>query len=123
MSRPTKRRRWRTSQAMLARARQLRREQTPAEALLWEHLRNRRLKGLKFRRQHPVGRFVADFYCAQHRLIVELDGAVHRMQGEYDALRTEELERDGYRVIRFTDNQVERDLEWVLERIAEACEG
>jgi len=107
----------------LARARQLRREQTPAEALLWEHLRNRRLKGLKFRRQHPVGRFVADFYCAQHRLIVELDGAVHRMQGEYDALRTEELERDGYRVIRFTDNQVERDLEWVLERIAEACEG
>jgi len=123
MSRPTKRRRWRTSQAMLARARQLRREQTPAEALLWEHLRNRRLKGLKFRRQHPVGRFVADFYCAQHRLIVELDGAVHQMQGEYDALRTEELERDGYRVIRFTDNQVERDLEWVLERIAEACEG
>ena len=123
MSRPAKRRRWRTSQAMLARARQLRREQTPAEALLWEHLRNRRLKGLKFRRQHPVGRFVADFYCAQHRLIVELDGAVHRMQGEYDALRTEELERDGYRVIRFTDNQVERDLEWVLERIAEACEG
>ena len=123
MSRPTKRRRWRTSQAMLARARQLRREQTPAEALLWEHLRNRRLKGLKFRRQHPVGRFVADFYCAQHHLIVELDGAVHRMQGEYDALRTEELERDGYRVIRFTDNQVERDLEWVLERIAEACEG
>jgi len=123
MSRPAKRRRWRTSQAMLARARQPRREQTPAEALLWEHLRNRRLKGLKFRRQHPVGRFVADFYCAQHRLIVELDGAVHRMQGEYDALRTEELERDGYRVIRFTDNQVERDLEWVLERIAEACEG
>ena len=123
MSRPTERRRWRTSQAMLARVRQLRREQTPAEALLWEHLRNRRLKGLKFRRQHPVGRFVADFYCAQHRLIVELDGAVHRMQGEYDALRTEELERDGYRVIRFTDNQVERDLEWVLERIAEACEG
>ena len=123
MSRPAKRRRWRTSQAMLARARQLRREQTPAEALLWEHLRNRRLKGLKFRRQHPVGRFVADFYCAQHRLIVELDGAVHQMQGEYDALRTEELERDGYRVIRFTDNQVERDLEWVLERIAEACEG
>jgi len=123
MSRPTKRRRWRTSQAMLARARQLRHEQTPAEALLWEHLRNRRLKGLKFRRQHPVGRFVADFYCAQRRLIVELDGAVHRMQGEYDALRTEELERDGYRVIRFTDNQVERDLERVLERIAEACEG
>jgi len=94
MSPLTKRRRWRTSAVMLARARQLRREQTPAEALLWGHLRNRRLKGLKFRRQHPVGRFVADFYCAQHRLIVELDGAVHQRQREYDDLRTEELERE-----------------------------
>ena len=108
---------------MLARARQLRREQTPAEALLWEHLRNRRLKGLKFRRQHPVGRFVADFYCAQHHLIVEVDGAVHERQREYDELRTEELTRDGYRVLRFTDSQVERNLEWVLEQIAKASEG
>jgi len=121
MSHPTKHRRWRTSPAMLARARQLRREQTPAEALLWEHLRNRRLKGLKFRRQHPVGRFVADFYCAQHRLIVELDGAMHQRRREYDDLRTEKLERDGYRVLRFTDSQVERKLEWVLEQIAKAC--
>ncbi len=122
MSRPTKRRRWRTSAPMLARARQLRREQTPAEALLWEQLRNRRFMGLKFRRQHPVGRFIADFYCAQHRLVVELDGAVHQKQQGYDDLRTEELETDGYRVLRFTNSQVEQDLEWVLEQIAKACE-
>lgn len=123
MSHPTKRQRWRTSATMQARARQLRCEQTPAEALLWEHLRNRRFMGLKFRRQHPLGRFVADFYCAQHRLVVELDGAVHQKRGEYDDLRTEELEAKGYRVLCFTNSQVVQDLEWVLEQIARACAG
>ena len=70
------------------RARELRRELTPIEAILWQRLRSRRLAGLKFRRQHPVGPFITDFYFAERKLIIEIDGDTHTDQARYDASRT-----------------------------------
>ena len=76
-----------TTAALDQRARELRRKATPAEAILWEALRAGRLDGLKFRRQHAIGRFILDFYCATHRLCVEVDGEVHEKQRERDMAR------------------------------------
>ena len=113
--------RMRTSALIQQRARELRQEMTPAERALWERLRNRRLGGLKFRRQHPLGRFIADFYCASHRLIIELDGPVHKAQRDYDAARAEHLRERGYRILRFSNEQVLNDIEKVLKVIEAAC--
>ena len=109
-----------TSQAIQEQARQLRREMTPAERVLWDRLRNRRFLGLKFRRQHPLGRFIADFYCAEHRLVIELDGDVHLARREYDQARTNALRNYGYRVLRFSNDAVLQCLDEVLETIAAA---
>ena len=103
-----------------ARARQLRREQTDAERLLWSRVRDRRLLGLKFRRQYPVGPYLADFCCIEQRLIVELDGGQHVEQVLRDAARTAVLARYGYRVLRFWDHEVLMATEAVLERIVDA---
>ena len=97
------------------RARRLRRTQTDAEALLWRHLRNRQFAGLKFRRQAPVGSYVVDFLCEDEKLIVELDGGQH--SAEADRERTEQLERESYRVIRFWNNEVLGNVEGVLEQL------
>ena len=113
--------RWRTTAAIQDRARELRREQTPAEQQLWARLRNKQLYGLKFRRQHPIGRFIADFSCVSERLVVELDGDSHSTQEEYDQERTAWLEDRGYRVIRFANRQIERQLDAVLAEIARQC--
>ncbi len=110
-----------TSPLIQQRARELRRRATEAERVLWERLRNRRLGGLKFRRQHPLGPYIVDFYCAEHRLVIEVDGPIHERQKERDALRTEYLEAYGYRVLRFTNEDVLTDIEAVLERILAAC--
>src|SRR5689334_15835600 len=82
--------------------RELRKASTTAERILWEHLRNGKLAGLKFRRQHPLLKFIADFYCHEKKLVVELDGAVHNAKeiAAYDKYRTFELEGSGVRVIR-----------------------
>ncbi|MFQ6015763.1 MAG: endonuclease domain-containing protein [Anaerolineae bacterium] len=109
--------------AIRQRARELRRPQTPAEARLWQRLRRRQLNGHYFRRQHPIGNLIVDFYCAKARLVVEVDGDVHAMQEEHDAARTEWLEERGYRVIRFSNKQVFGKLNAVLESILAACEG
>ncbi len=77
---------------------QLREALTPAEQVLWEALRDKRLNGLKFRRQHPVEQFILDFYCPLHKLAVELDGSVHDAHGEQDAARTAHLEAHGLQV-------------------------
>jgi very-short-patch-repair endonuclease len=84
--------RWRSRAAVQIRAQQLRREDTPAEAMLWSRLRNRQLNGLKFRRQHPIGRFIVDFCCAEQSLILEIDGSVHDQQADYDQARTDALQ-------------------------------
>jgi very-short-patch-repair endonuclease len=98
-------------------AKDLRRESTPAEIRLWEALRRKKLHGFHFRRQHPVGRFIADFYCSACKLVIEIDGEIHNEQSEYDAARTEEMESYGYQVIRFQNQQVFDDLDSVLEAI------
>jgi very-short-patch-repair endonuclease len=102
-------------------ARDLRVHQTPAESILWEALRNRRLDGLKFRRQHPVGPFVIDFCCPERRLAIELDGAVHAAQRENDAERESLLAKAGYRVVRFPNEAVRDNLPAVLAAIRTAA--
>lgn len=82
-------------------ARQLRRSQTDAERKLWTRLRARQVNGLKFRRQHPIGRYIVDFCCPEHQLVVELDGGHHARQARADEHRTKFLVQLGYRVLRF----------------------
>jgi very-short-patch-repair endonuclease len=107
---------------MLHRARELRQPQTPAEERLWSCLRDSQLEGLKFRRQHPIGPFIVDFYCAQKRLVIEVDGDSHFTdeQMEYDRARTAWLEEQGCKVIRFTNTDVMDSLDEVLVEIIEA---
>ena len=100
------------------RAKSLRREMTDVEKILWYHLRNRRLGGFKFRRQYPMGSYVVDFICVECKLIVELDGGQHAEQTIYDSKRTAWIEKQGYKVIRFWNNEVTRQKDAVLERIA-----
>jgi very-short-patch-repair endonuclease len=97
-----------------------RRSATPAEAALWGALRGRQLAGAKFRRQHPRGRFILDFYCAEAHLVIEVDGGVHDEpdQAAYDRVRTEHLVAGGLRVMRVTNREVLTDLAGVLRRIA-----
>ena len=104
------------------RAKELRRQPTTAEKILWEELRDRRLFGLKFRRQHPLGTYIADFYCPANRLIVEIDGDIHRFQRENDQIRTNQLEEKGFKIIRFWNYEVEDQLDAVLGTIAENCD-
>jgi very-short-patch-repair endonuclease len=106
-----------TPPAIYARARELRQDLTHAETIMWNALRDRRLNGLKFRRQHPVGLFIADFYCAKYRLIVEVDGGIHEHTIEEDLSRTRQLADYGYRVIRFSNNEIEMNLPQVLSTI------
>jgi very-short-patch-repair endonuclease len=99
-------------------ARQMRREPTPAEDKLWQQLRGKKLLGLKFRRQHAIDRFIVDFYCREARLIIEVDGPIHDYTQEEDKIRQEFLESQGYRVLRFSNEQVLTEIEGVLETIA-----
>jgi very-short-patch-repair endonuclease len=98
-------------------AKDFRKQSTPAEACLWEALRRKKLYGFYFRRQHPVGRFIADFYCSDCKLVIEIDGEIHNEQSGYDAARTEEIETYGYQVIRFQNQQILNDLDSVLKTI------
>ena len=99
------------------RARRLRSDQTEAERKLWARLRARQLCGVKFRRQHPIGLFVADFCCVERGLVIELDGGQHAEQVDADRRRSAFLAGRGYRVLRFWDNDVMEDTDAVLERI------
>ncbi len=100
----------------------LRKNMTPAEATLWTMLKNSRLEGRKFRRQHSFGRYILDFYCPSEKLGIELDGAVHFHEKaiEYDHERKLFLNYFGVRVIRFENKVVFEDPEWLLNRIVEA---
>ncbi|HEX7594624.1 MAG TPA: endonuclease domain-containing protein [Anaerolineae bacterium] len=107
---------------MQARARELRRAMTPAEKKLWQHIRLGQL-GAQFRRQHAVGPYIVDFFCAKAKLVIEIDGDVHAdpEQAARDAERTEWLnEQKDYRVIRFWNNEVLRNMESVRMKISEA---
>lgn len=97
--------------------RELRKNLTPAERVLWQELRGRKLVGTKWKRQDNVDRFIADFLCKEHRLIVEVDGGIHETQQEYDHLRTEIINVHGYRVIRFKNEEILEGLHNVLRII------
>jgi very-short-patch-repair endonuclease len=97
-------------------AKTLRRDMTEAEDRLWQELRGRRLDGIKFRRQIPIGRFVADFVCADALLIIELDGSQHA-DSDYDRERDAELKQRGFRVLRFWNNDVLGEMNSVCDTI------
>jgi len=102
----------------------LRRNETIAEKLLWEKLRNNQLEGLKFRRQHPVNIYIADFYCHKFKLIIELDGDYHDQeeQKQKDEVRTEVLRLNDLKIIRFKNEEVEQDINQVLTTIKNKIE-
>ena len=102
------------------RARELRKNQTDVEAKLWSRLRGRQVAGAKFRRQYPIGHFIADFCCYEQRLVVELDGGQHAEARTLDQRRTDFLVSQGYQVLRFWNNEVVENIAGVLERISEA---
>jgi very-short-patch-repair endonuclease len=113
-----------TTPKMMHRAGDLRQNQTEAEAKLWSRLRAHRMAGVQFRRQHAIGNYIVDFsqrdavQCSPRRkLIIELDGSQHLDQAEYDLERTQYLEAQGYRVLRFWNNDVMNDIEIVLNTI------
>jgi very-short-patch-repair endonuclease len=114
--------RWRTTAAIHQHAKDLRRDQTPAERRLWAYLRGKQLGGFRFRRQHPIGSFIVDFCCLSPRLAIEIDGDSHAEQVEYDEARTAYLEERGFAVIRFTNEDAWRRLEGVLAEIMRRCE-
>ena len=110
----------------IAFARELRKNQTPAEAKMWAMLRNRRLLGFKFLRQHPIvvekinertGFYIADFYCAEKKLVIELDGLIHAYQIEYDKARDIIMNELGLTVLRITNDEVEKNIFGVLNKI------
>jgi very-short-patch-repair endonuclease len=109
----------RTTPKIFHRAKALRRGMTPAERTLWKHLRDHQLDGLGFRRQHALGNFIVDFCCPERKYVIEIDGDSHASQVEYDQTRTEWLARHGWRVLRFTNREVERNLENVMRVIAD----
>ncbi len=102
-------------------ARELRKNATDCERLLWLHLRAGRLQGFKFKRQQPLGNYIVDFICFQTRLIVEADGGQHNEQTEYDTLRDNWLRSQGFNVLRFWNNDILTNTESVLAVILDAC--
>lgn len=107
-----------------ARARQLRHDSTDAERVLWNRLRARRLNGLRFRRQFPLGAFITDFCCRERHLIIELDGGQHAepAAAARDNFRSRQFDERGYRVLRFWNNQVLMNIDAVLQAIVDAAE-
>jgi very-short-patch-repair endonuclease len=97
-------------------ARELRINPTEAEQLLWQRLRKNQLF-VKFRRQHAIERFIVDFYCHEFSLIIEIDGDIHQYQKEEDNLRQEFLEASGFKVIRFSNDEVMKNIDEVIEKI------
>jgi len=94
----------------------------PAERFLWARLRDRRLEGLKFRRQVPIGKYIADFVCEEHKLVIELEGSSHAGRERRDAHREIEICSAGFRMIQFVNEEVFRDIEDVLQRILTAID-
>ncbi|MCX6757892.1 MAG: endonuclease domain-containing protein [Candidatus Nomurabacteria bacterium] len=101
---------------IVPKARYLRKEATEAEKILWEELRKDKI-GITFRRQHPIDKFILDFYAPKIKLAIELDGEIHKENQEYDKMRTEYLNSKNIKVIRFWNSEVENNLKKVLAKI------
>jgi len=114
----------RASSKMIARAREFRHGMTPAEELLWSRLQNRGL-GVKFRRHHPIGRFIVDFYCDEARLVVELDSEAHAMprEAEQDRERDAWLEERVYRLLRFQGRKIDKVVAAVVQGLGDVCDA
>ena len=112
----------RVSAVKVGRSRELRRGMTPAEKLLWERLRGRSSDGSRWRRQQIIDGFIVDFYCHAASLVVELDGAIHNNQVEYDTVRDTALAARELLILRFTNTAVETDISSVLARIRQSCQ-
>jgi len=109
-------------QTLVGRARELRPHLTPAELKIWDALRGDQMLGLRFRRQHRIGSYIADFFCHAAKLLVEVDGDSHDQRQEYDEKRTYWMSKHkGLRVARYTNEDVIKDLDAVLENIADWC--
>ena len=104
-------------------ARNLRKESTDAEKLLWRKLRSKQFLGLKFRRQQSIGKYIVDFVCFEKKIIIEADGSQHIDNSEYDNIRSEWLFSQGFKVLRFYDNDILRNIEGVLEVIKNEIEN
>ena len=104
-------------------AKALRNNMTISETKLWEYLKGKKLLGLRFRPQHPIDIFIADFYCHPVKLVIEIDGGIHQTieQKEYDIGRTAELNYWGIEVIRFTNEEIEKDINSIIEIIKQLC--
>jgi very-short-patch-repair endonuclease len=102
------------------RAGELRKESTPAETKLWDYLRGNRLGGISFRRQHAIGKYITDFCSPRKKLVIELDGSQHG--GDLDEERTTFLRKQGYRVLRFWNDQILNEMEVVMRSIRQALE-
>ena len=98
-------------------ARELRRNMTETEKILWSYLRKNQLRGMHFRRQHPYGIYILDFYCFEKDVVIEIDGMIHLKRHEYDNERTEYLESSGLKVIRFRNDDIKERIEWVIAKI------
>jgi very-short-patch-repair endonuclease len=98
-------------------ARGMRYEMTKPEQVLWKHIRNKKFCGLKFKRQYPIGRYIADFYCRELKLIIEIDGDIHDRQKEYDKNRDEYLSAGGYKTLRIKNEEINESIENVFEKI------
>ncbi len=117
------RQRWRAPKLVQTRARELRRNMTPAEKKLWQRIRFGQL-GAHFRRQHAIGKYIVDFICVKSKLVIEVDGDNHAEQTKYDEKRTKWLsEQKDYRVIRFWNNEVLHNIEGVITIIIEELDG
>ncbi len=92
---------------------------TESEELLWEKLKGKKILGLRFRRQHPIEKFIADFYCHKARLVIEVDGEIHNYQREYDDGREAEIEKYDLKVIRFKNDEVINEIDNVIDKITE----
>ena len=104
------------------RARLFRQSMTPGEARLWQHLCANQLDGLRWRRQQVIAGFIADFYCHAAGVVIELDGAIHQHQADYDRARDEVFARSGLLILRFTNTEVTANLGDVLAHIRTACQ-
>jgi very-short-patch-repair endonuclease len=107
----------RSTPKFMQRAGELRKVLTPAEKKLWAYLRGDKLNGVNFRRQHAIGKFIVDFVSIKRRLVIEMDGSQHVQQEKYDNERTEYLESHGYKVIRFWNEDVMKDINGVIQAI------
>ena len=109
------------SPAKKERARELRREMTPEEKILWHYLRGRNMSGFKFRRQQVIDGFIADYYCHEIGLILEIDGGIHETQKDYDTERDRIIQSRGLNVYRITNGDIRKNLYATLSHLRKTC--